>query len=162
VPTAPAVAPCLAPGPYDPLPPFAVELLGGQASGVRGQAPLFRDDCEALVVEGFYGYLSHSLGSSQALGAGGRVIWRAETLDCWGSILIGPGVDVFFQLDHNGLILLTPSLDLAWMYTLAPGIGFEVGLDAGLGIGVAGRTKSGNSGLGDLTPLISGYIGLRF
>jgi hypothetical protein len=155
-------APPPAPGPYDPLPPFAVELLGGQVSGVRGQVPLFQDEYEALVVEGFYGHLFHGLGPSQALGAGGRAIWRAETFDCWNPVLVGPGVDVYFQLNHNGLILLAPSVDLAWMHALAPGVGFEVGLDAGLGIGVAGRTNNGNSALGDLTPLISGYIGLRF
>src|SRR5262249_33367271 len=143
---APAAPSYLAPAPYDSLPPLALERLGGQTSGVRGQVPLFRDDFEALVVEGFYGHLFHDLGSSQALGAGGRIIWRAETLDCWNSILIGPGVDVFFQLNHHALILLTPSLDLAWMYEMAPGLGFEVGLDAGLGIGVSGRTKDGHSG----------------
>lgn len=160
---APAADPCPAPCPGGGLlPPFAVELLGGQASGVRGQVPVLPGDQVAVVAEGFYGYLFHDLGSSQALGAGGRVVWQADSVDCLNSFLVGPGVDVYFQLNHDALILLAPSLDVAWMHRLTPGIGLEVGLDAGLGIGMAGRTKDGRDGLGKVTTLISGYVGLRF
>jgi hypothetical protein len=162
-PADPCAAPPLpaAPLPYGPLPPFAVELLGGQASGVRLQVPVIPGDSGAVVAEGFYGHLDHDLGSSWALGAGGRFIW-SEPLDNWNSILIGPGVGVYFHLEDRHLILLTPSLDVAWMHTLTPGIALELGVEAGLGVGVAGRTKSGEDALGKVTPLISGYVGLRF
>ena len=69
---------------------------------------------------------------------------------------------MFFQLNHNGLILLTPSIDLAWLHNLGDHIEWEIGLEVGLGIGVTGNTKNGNSGAGDITTLISLYTGLRF
>ena len=129
---------------------------------MRGQFALFRDGNEAFVAEGFYGYLYHHLGSSQTLGAGGRFLVETRWLDCSDAILFGPGVDVFFQLNHNELILLTPSLDIAWLHALGAHLVWEVGLDVGLGIGVSGHTKEGNSAAGDVVPLISIYTGLRF
>jgi hypothetical protein len=137
-------------------------LIAGQETGVRAQIALFRDNHEALVVEGFYGYLFHDLGSSQTLGAGARYLVRASWPDCCDAIHFGPGLDVFFQLNHNNLFLLTPSVDVAWLHSLGAGIDWEIGLDAGLGIGVSGHTSHGHSAVGDVTPLISVYTGLRF
>jgi hypothetical protein len=146
----------------DSEPLFAVELLLGQETGVRGQFALFRDSREAVVIEGFYGVLFHDLGSTDALGAGARWLFWTGWPDNCSSVVFGPGADVFFQLDHNGLILLTPSIDLAWVFNLGGGLELEFGLDAGLGIGVAGHTNHGHSAVGDVTPLISVYAGLRF
>jgi MFS family permease len=163
--------PCVCPPSCEPAPPrrsfadgeplFAIELLLGQVSGVRGQVAGYRDSREALVVEGFYGELFHDLGSSTALGAGGRWLFFPWS-DDFGRPIFGPGVDVFFGLNHKNLILLTPSLDLGWMFNLGGGLYWELGLEAGLGIGMSGHTRNGNSALGKITPLISVYTGLRF
>jgi hypothetical protein len=134
----------------------------GQETGVRGQLPVYRRNQEAVVVEGFFGELFHDLGSSEALGVGGRYLFRSSWSDGVNAFLLGPGLDVFFQTNHNGLILLTPSVDLSWLYRLGYNLELEIGLDAGLGIGVAGHTKNGNSAAGDVTPLISVFTGLRF
>jgi hypothetical protein len=142
-------------------PPFAVELMLGQALGVRGQVVPYADRYGALAVEGFYGGLFTDIGSSQALGAGGRWLWR-DWLGTSDSLLFGPGVDVFFGLNHRALILLTPSVDLGWMLNLGPSLEWEIGLEAGLGIGVSGHTAHGHSAVGDFTQLISMYTGLRF
>jgi hypothetical protein len=162
-PCAPPPAPVVpaARSPFEPLPPFAVELLGGQASGVRLQVPVIPGENGVVVAEGFYGYLDHDLGKSWALGAGGRFLWR-EPIDCWNSVLLGTGVDVYFHLDGGKPIVLTPSVNLAWMHSLTPGTALEVGVEGGVGIGVAGDTDDGESALGKVTPIISGYIGLRF
>jgi hypothetical protein len=162
--------PCVCPAPpccspaaaCDREPLFAIQLMLGQVTGVRGQFAVYGDNRETLVVEGFYGELFHNLGDSQALAAGARYLYRFSWPDCVNALHIGPGVDVFFQLNHNELILLTPSLDVAWLSRLSEGIEWEIGLEAGLGIGVAGHTKHGNSGTGEVTPLISFYTGLRF
>jgi hypothetical protein len=148
---------------YDREPLFAVELMLGQLLGVRGQFAVYADNHEAVVVEGFYGELYTDLGSTQALGAGGRYLLWSDWLGCGDSLVFGPGVDVFFQLNHNALVLLTPSVDLAWMHKLGPSLEWEIiGLEAGLGIGVAGHTDHGHAAAGDLTPVISLYTGLRF
>jgi hypothetical protein len=163
-PSDPAALPCCPPtrSVFERQPLFAAQLMLGQETGVRGQFAVYSDHREAVVIEGFYGELFHNLGSAQALGAGGRYLWRTTWLDCVDSLVFGPGVDVFFQLNHHGLVLLTPSIDLAWVHSLGGGLEWEIGLDAGLGTGVAGRTKNDHSGVGDVTPLISVYIGLRF
>ncbi|MGL4553494.1 MAG: hypothetical protein ACRC33_20195 [Gemmataceae bacterium] len=155
-PPAPAARPA-----FDPLPPFAVELLGGQASGVRLQVPVIPGENGAVVAEGFYGYLDHDLASSWALGAGGRFLWR-EPVDGWNSVVLGAGVGVYFHLDDGEPVVLTPSLNLGLMHAITAGTAFEVGVEGGLGIGVAGRTGEGEDALGEVTPIISGYIGLRF
>ena len=78
------------------------------------------------------------------MGAGGRFLWR-EPLDCWNSIVIGTGVDVYFHLDDGKPIVLTPSVNLAWMHSLTPGTALEVGVEGGVGIGVAGHTEDGRT-----------------
>jgi hypothetical protein len=167
-PPIPVVAPpCVYPAPIAPPPCgpealFAIEAMLGQELGVRGQLSLYRDRHESIVVEGFYGELYHNLGSSEALGTGARWLFRNSWPGCLDSVQFGPGVDVFFQLNHNDLILLTPSFDVAWLHKVAPGVEFELGLEAGLGIGVSGRTKDGHDAAGDVTTLISVYTGLRF
>jgi hypothetical protein len=78
------------------------------------------------------------------------------------SVIFGPGLDVFFGLNHRSLVLLTPSVDLAWTFKPTPGLEWEIGLDVGLGVGVSGHTVDGHSAVGDFTQLISLYTGLRF
>jgi hypothetical protein len=157
-----APLPCCPPAWRDNEERFAIELMLGQETGVRGQFAVYRGNQEALVVEGFFGGLFHHLGSSEALGVGGRYLVQSGWSDGVNSILLGPGLDIFFQTNHNGLILLAPSVDLAWLYRLGPNLEWEIGLDAGLGVGVGGHTNHGNSAAGDVTPLISVYTGLRF
>ena len=134
----------------------------GQELGVRVQVPVYADRSEAFVAEAFYGGLFTDIGSSSALGAGGRWLLWSNGLGMRDSLVIGPGVDVFFGLNHNALILLTPSVDLGWMLRLGPSLGWEVGLEVGLGIGLSGHTDHGHSAVGDFSQLISLYTGLRF
>ncbi len=161
-PAAAAPAPYCTPTPaFDRVPWFAVELMLGQELGVRGQVVPFADRYGALVVEGFYGGLFTDIGSSQALGAGGRWLW-SDWLDGCDALVFSPGVDVFFGLNNRALVLLTPSVDLGWMLKLGPCLVGEIGLEVGLGIGVSGHTDHGHSAIGDFTQLISLYTGLRF
>jgi hypothetical protein len=141
---------------------FAIQLMLGQETGVRGQFTVASWAQESFVVEGFAGGLFNSLGSSPALGVGGRYEFWTALLSDGSAFGVGPGLSLFFLTNHDGLILLAPSVDLAWKQRLCNGLDWEVGLDLGLGIGVGGHTKHGHSGVGDLTPLISVYTGLRF
>lgn len=155
-------APCCTPTPaFDHEPSFAVDLMLGQELGVRGQVVPYADRYGAFVVEGFYGALFTDVGSSQALGAGARWLWT-DWLGTSDSLFFGPGVDVFFGLNHRALILLTPSVDLGWMLKLGPCLEWEIGLEVGLGIGMSGYTDHGHSAVGDFTQLIALYTGLRF
>lgn len=155
-------APYCTPTPaFDSEPLFAVQLMLGQELGVRGQVVPYADRSGAFVVEGFYGGLFTDFGSSQALGTGGRWLW-SDWLGTGDALVFGPGVDVFFGLNHRRLILLTPSVDLEWILKLCPSLEWEIGLEAGLGIGMSGYTDHGHSAVGDFTQLISLFTGLRF
>jgi hypothetical protein len=115
----------------DREPPFAVQLMLGQELGVRGQVTLFTGSREAFVVEGFYGGLYTDIGSSQALGAGARWLLWSNWTEVGDALVFGPGLDVFFGLNQRALILLTPSVDVAWAFKLAPRLQGEIGLDTG-------------------------------
>jgi hypothetical protein len=161
-PAAAAPVPCWQPGAYPNEPLFGLQLMLGQETGVRGQVTVASWAQESFVVEGFAGALFQSLGSSPALGVGARYEFWAPAPIEGGAFGVGPGLSVFFQTNHDGLILLAPSVDLGYKQRLCNGLDWEVGLDIGLGIGVGGHTKHGHSAVGDLTPLISVYTGLRF
>jgi hypothetical protein len=172
-PAPPCVCPPPAPYVYAPVPPpppparpseepFALDLIGGQQTGLRGQVALFRTNAEAFVVEGFVGELFTNIRSSFALGAGARYLFQTPLFDGVDAVLYGPGLNVYFLTDNNGPVLLTPSFDVSYLYQIDRRLQLEVGLDAGLGIGVSGRTKNNNSAAGDVTTLISVYAGIRF
>jgi hypothetical protein len=141
---------------------FGVALMLGQELGLRGQVSVTPNMRDAVVVEGFAGWLFHDLGDSSALGVGGRYLMRTSLFDRGNALQIGPGLDVFFQLNNNRLVLLTPSIDISWLQQLRGNLEWEIGLEAGLGIGVSGHESNGHSGVGEVTPLISVFTGLRF
>jgi hypothetical protein len=155
--------PCCQPAPVSEREPlFGVALMLGQETGLRGQVSVTPNMRDALVIEGFIGWLFHDLGDSSALGVGGRYLMRTNWFNCGNSVQFGPGLDVFFQLNNNGLILLAPSIDISWLQKLRGNVEWEVGLDAGFGVGVSGHKSNGSSGAGEVTPLISVFTGLRF
>jgi hypothetical protein len=145
-----------------PLPLFALQAMLGQELGIRGQLAVDVGQNEAIVAEGFYGWLYNHLGSAEAFAAGSRFLIRNPWPDCIDGIVLGPGIDVFFLVNHNEMILLTPSLDVGYLHNLGGRLEAEIGLDVGLAIGVSGHTKSGNSAAGEVTTLVSFYVGIRF
>jgi hypothetical protein len=146
----------------DRTPPFAVQLLLGQESGIRGQVSVTPNMRDALVIEGFAGWLFHDAGDSSALGVGTRYLIRTDWLGGGNSLQFGPGADVFFQLNNNRLVLLAGSVDVSYLQKLNANLEWELGLEAGVAVGVSGHTNSGKSGVGEVIPLISVFTGLRF
>jgi hypothetical protein len=146
----------------DREPLFGVALMLGQETGLRGQVSVTPNMRDGVVVEGFAGWLFHDLGDSSALGVGARYLMRTNWFDGGSSVQFGPGLDVFFQLNNNQLILLAPSIDISWLQKLRGNVEWEVGLEAGFGVGVSGHKSDGHSGVGEVTPLISAFTGLRF
>jgi hypothetical protein len=69
---------------------------------------------------------------------------------------------VFFQLNNNRLVLLAGSVDVSYLQKLNASLEWELGLEAGVAVGVSGHTSSGKSGVGEVIPLISVFTGLRF
>jgi hypothetical protein len=140
---------------------LAIDLLLGMETGVRSQLALFRGDRRAFVAEAFYGALVHKLGDGEGAGAGGRFLFRRDAPASCNSVILSPGFDVLYQFDRHGLLMLDPSVEMAWLHGFGDRGGWEFGLNAGVGIGVAGRARC-RSAAGQVTPLISVYSGFRF
>jgi hypothetical protein len=122
---------------------------------------IFRQGHITYVAEGFYGALLSRFGASEATGGGGRALICRTSRDGNNTLLLGPGVNVFYQFDDDGLVVLVPSVDLSWLHGFGGGGGWEIGLTAGVGVGVAGGTRH-HDDVGQVTPLISVYSGIRF
>jgi hypothetical protein len=138
---------------------FDIDLMLGMLMGVRGQVGVYRDPSRALVVEGFYGALLDKLAISEGAGAGGRYYFRRTDPEGCNSLLIGPGVGAYCHFRHD-LWMVAPTIDVAWLRAIGNRGGWEIGLNAGLGVDVAGQ--SGDSGIGRVTPLFTLFTGFRF
>jgi hypothetical protein len=148
-------------------PVFGMDLLLGQLVGIRPTVTLFSTEKSTLVVEGFYGALLTRFGSSEGAGAGLRWLMSRGGND---SVTFGPGLDVMFNFRDGQAVFLAPTIDLAWQHKFGERSTFQLGVNAGLGIGLSNYSNDHNYYYGDhndsvtgkITPLISLFGGLRF
>lgn len=143
-------------------PVFGLDLFLGMMSGLRVDGALYRGPNGSLRAEGFYGALATKFGAAEAGGAGLRWQTRREGKDGCHAVVFGPGCDVFFHFDKGNLILLAPSVELAWSRTIGDTAGWMLGINAGIGVAVSGRDTDGDDVVGRVTPLISGFTGFRY
>lgn len=138
------------------------QILLGQQLGIRGQVRVGQLENWTFVGEGFYGALLTKFGGSEAAGAGGRALLRRTSADGCNALLLGPGVNVLFQLDDGSVPVLAPSVDLSWLHGFGGGGGWEIGINAGLGVSLGDGEHGGDVKAGQVTPIISVFTGLRF
>ncbi len=138
---------------------FDIDVMLGMLLGVRGQVAVYRNPNQAFVVEGFYGALLDRLEASEGAGAGGRYYFhRTDRAGC-NSVLIGPGVGAYCHFRHE-LWMVAPTVDVAWVRPIGDRGAWQLGLNVGLGVGVAGDSET--TGVGRVTPLITLFTGFRF
>lgn len=137
---------------------FDIDVMLGMLLGVRGQAAIYRNPYQAFVVESFYGALLDRLGASEGAGAGGRYYFRRTDRAGCNSVLIGPGVGAFCHFHHE-LWMVAPTVDVAWVRAIGDRGAWQLGLNAGLGVGVAGDSET--TGVGRVSPLFSLFTGFR-
>ena len=149
--------------PADGGTPFAVDLLLGQFSGIRAQVAVFQTADRALMVEGFYGAILDRLASGEGVGGGARYYFRRTSRNGDNSLLIGPGLGAYYHT-RDGVWMAAPTLDLAWAHTIGDTAAFELGLNAGVGIGLTDRNRDyyQRTETGRVTPLFSVFSGFRF
>jgi hypothetical protein len=139
---------------------FGMDLLLGQMMGIRPNFAINVNDRSAVAVEGFYGALLSKFGDSEAAGLGARWVSTRGGID---SVILGPGVDVFFHFNDGKAVILAPNLDIAWRHSFGNRAGLVLGMNAGVGIGMSGRERDdGDSVSGKVSPIISFYSGLRY
>jgi hypothetical protein len=140
---------------------LSAQIILGQQTGLRGQVAVGHHGRWTFVGEGFYGALLTKFGSSEAAGGGGRALLRRTSPDGHNTLLLGPGVNVLCPFDDDESVLLAPSLDLSWLHGFGGGGGWEIGINAGLGIPLTEERDRDNDE-GHVTPIISIYSGFRF
>jgi hypothetical protein len=142
-------------------PVFGMDVLLGMQMGIRPSVGLYTSENSSFVVEGYYGGLFTKFGSSEGAGAGVRWITSRGGPD---AVTIGPGVDVLFNFNRGQAAFLAPTVDIAWRHSFGNRAGLVLGLNAGLGIGLTGKSGNddGDQVSGRLTPLISLFAGLRY
>jgi hypothetical protein len=155
----PAVLPA---APCADAPVFGLDLMLGMMTGLRAEGSLWQAPGGSLRVEGFYGALFTKFGSAESLGAGLRWQTRRTAADGCHAIVFGPGCDVLFHLQDGNLVLLAPTVELAWHRTIRDTAGWVLGINAGIGVAVGGDDTDGDSAAGRVTPLISGFTGFRY
>lgn len=149
-------------GPSDaPILSFGMDLLLGYQTGIRPNVALHTNERSAFVLEGYYGGLFTKFGGSEGAGAGVRWVTSRGGLD---AVTIGPGLGVLFNFNDGKATMLAPTVDLAWRHTFGNRAGLVLGINAGFGIGLSGRSggDDGDNVAGKVTPLISFYSGLRY
>jgi hypothetical protein len=139
-----------------------MDLVLGMQTGIRPRVTAWTGGFGAVVVEGFYGALLTRLGASEGAGGGGRWLFRRAGRAGCDCVIFGPGVDVLCQFRNDGLTLIAPTVDFGWWHAIGEHSACELGINAGVGIGVSGQRSNGRDAAGQATPLISVYGGLRF
>jgi hypothetical protein len=138
---------------------FGIDLMLGMQSGIRGQWAFQRTEKTAWVIEGFYGALLDKLGSGEGAGFGGRYYYRRTNVDGCNSLLLGPGVGAYYHF-HDEVWMLAPTLDVGWVRAISDTGAWEIGLNAGFGIGLNNGRDYEEAG--KVTPLFTLYTGFRF
>jgi hypothetical protein len=143
---------------------FGIDLLLGQFLGFRGQAAVIRTPEGAFVVEAFYGAILDKLSSGEGAGGGGRYYFHRTDRSGNNSVLIGPGLGAYYHIQDK-VWMAAPTVDFAWVHSISDNGAFELGLNAGLGIGLSDRQRyyyDQRSEVGKITPLFSLFTGFRF
>jgi len=138
---------------------IGLDLILGMQTGVRAQGVVHQVGNRMVVAEGFYGVLFSKLGNSEAAGIGARMLFRRPGRDGCHAMLLGPGVNMFYQFHDDAQWILAPSVDLAWLRSIGDsGAGWQIGINAGLGVSVDGH----KDGRDRVTPIISLFTGFKF
>jgi hypothetical protein len=142
---------------------FGVDVLLGQFLGVRGQAAIYRTPDQALVLEGFYGAILDKLASGEGAGGGARYYFHRTDRSGSNSVLIGPGLGAYYHF-YDKVWMAAPTVDIAWVHAISENGSFELGLNAGIGIGLSDsqRRYDERNEAGRVTPLFSLFTGFRF
>ncbi len=142
-------------------PAFGMDLLFGQQMGIRPSVAVYSTARTSFLVEGFYGALLTKFGASEGAGAGVRWVTTRGGRD---AVTLGPGLDVFFNINRGAATFIAPTVDISWRHSFGDRAALDLGLNAGVGIGLSGSRNHDRDEkvAGRATPLISAFAGLRY
>jgi hypothetical protein len=148
---------------------FGVQFLLGTETGVRLQFTFEQTCNRSWAAEIFLGGAATNFGDSGVIGGGVRVNYILNSGAWHDYLILSPGLDLMLldegpHIDqpYQSVLFLEPSVDLLWLHDFSPRFGWELGLHAGLGIGLTGRDENDRPAGGKITPVLSVFTGLRF
>ncbi|HEX3152592.1 MAG TPA: hypothetical protein VHR66_31255 [Gemmataceae bacterium] len=158
-----------------------VELQFGQPTGVRLQYAIFHGGEFSILAEAFGGARSQFWGDETVLGIGGRALFTLFSDGTKNALLVGPGLGVSYWEtgEHHGgwywngfgrrwcgesdRYFINMDVNVGWLHELSPYIGWELGINFGLRVGLSGQDRHDR----DISGRVNGgtiglYTGLRF
>lgn len=161
---------------------LGIQLQFGHPTGARVQYAVFHAADFSVLAEVFGGAKSAFWGEETVLGVGGRVLFTLASDGENDALLVAPGLGVsYWQAREEDLLEWSPfgwtptrrkqkdsyyfNLDanVGWLHDLSPTVGWELGINFGVRIGISGPDDNGKSLSGKVHGgTIGVYTGLRF
>ena len=162
---------------------LGLQLQFGWPTGVRAQYAVYHGGDYSILVEAFGGGRDSFWGDESVVGVGGRMLFTVASDGAKNALVVGPGIGVsYWETNDRPFLLYDPvsnltyihrgqtdryflNLDanIGWLHELSPCLGWEVGVNIGVRVGLSGHEANGN----DISGKVSGgtvgvYTGLRY
>jgi len=168
---------------------MGVQLQFGRPTGVRVQYAVYQGGEFSVLGEVFGGARAAFWGDETVVGVGGRAMFNLTSDGVKNALVMSPGVGVTYwqarphddyvpapyRDPYGGYYVPTPprpqtdryflTLDtnIGWLHDLSPDLGWEVGLNFGVRVGLSGEEEGGGTISGKVSGgTIGVYTGLRY
>jgi hypothetical protein len=137
-----------------------LKVMLGLPTAVRVQVPFDRGPDFSYSIEGTVGIFPDYFTSSPFYALGGRASYTLSNNFIGGHLLLNPGVDLAYFTGSESTLAATGSVEFLWLSEFNSHLGLELGVDAGVGIGIVSFDNVDRSGF--VFPVISAFGGIRF
>jgi hypothetical protein len=139
---------------------FDVKVLLGLPTGVRLQVPFDSGPDHAFVIEGAFGAFPGEFRSATFFGLGPRANLTIPRFFGRDALILNPGISLNYFTGRESTLALQADVEIGWLHSLNNRVAWEIGVDVGLGIGVASFDDVDRAG--HVYPVINFFTGLRF
>lgn len=157
---------------------FGAQLQFGLPTGLRLQYAPFRSGHHSYLLEIFAGARSGFWGDEAVFGAGGRAMFTLASDGSKNAWIFAPGVGVsywqtndrhrrdgyyYYDWPESDRWFLNLDANMGWLHQISPALAWELGLNFGARIGLAGENRGGQSISGRVSGgTIGVYTGVRW
>ncbi len=139
---------------------FDIKVMLGLPTAVRLQVPFEHGPDFSYALEGTVGFFPGYFSDSVFYALGARASYTLGNNFLGGRLLVNPGIDLAYFDNHESTLAATASLEMLWLSEFNSHFALEIGIDAGIGVGIASFNDRDRAG--DVFPVISAFAGLRF
>jgi hypothetical protein len=139
---------------------FDIKAMLGLPTALRLQVPFEHGPDFSYAVEGTIGVFPGYFSDSTFYALGARASYTLGNNFLGGRLLVNPGIDLLYFDGHESTLAATGSFEILWLSEFNSRLALELGIDAGIGVGIASFNDRDRAG--DVFPVISAFAGLRF